>query len=142
GSRSWNGPTPRRVALCAQVYTLRCALRKCRLKSVRGPRPAPYTHSSSVRLVLPMKVRPIVESESLAGTVSVPEDRIEVRSLRTHRDFTACVELQRITWGAEYNEIVPPIILKITQKVGGVAAGAFDESGRMLGCVYGITGVE
>lgn len=83
-----------------------------------------------------------MESESLAGTVSVPEDRIEVRSLRTHRDFTACVELQRITWGAEYNEIVPPIILKITQKVGGVAAGAFDESGRMLGCVYGITGVE
>lgn len=90
----------------------------------------------------PMKVRPIVESESLVGTAGAPEDRIEVRSLRTQLDFAACVELQRITWGADYNEIVPPIILKITQKVGGVAAGAFDESGRMLGCVYGITGVE
>jgi len=83
-----------------------------------------------------------VESQSLVGTVAAPEDRIEVRPLRTHQDFAACVELQRITWGAEYNEVVPPIILKITQKVGGVAAGAFDETGRMLGCVYGITGVE
>lgn len=82
------------------------------------------------------------ESEFQVDTAIAPEDPIEVRSLRSQDDFAACVRLQQITWGADYNEIVTPIIMKITQKVGGVAAGAFDESGRMLGFVYGITGVD
>lgn len=82
------------------------------------------------------------ESESLVNSAIAPEHPIEVRPLRSHEDYAACVRLQQLTWGDDYNEIVPPIILKITQKVGGVSAGAFDASGRMLACVYGMTGVE
>ena len=53
-----------------------------------------------------------------------------------------CVELQRRTWGRTFTDVVPPSILKISQRLGGVAAGAFDARGRMLGFVYGMTGVE
>jgi predicted GNAT superfamily acetyltransferase len=33
-------------------------------------------------------------------------------------------------------------MLLVSQKVGAVAAGAFDRSGRLLGCVYGLTGIR
>jgi predicted GNAT superfamily acetyltransferase len=35
---------------------------------------------------------------------------------------------------------VPATILRITQKLGGIASGAFDEDGRLLGFVFGMTG--
>lgn len=69
-------------------------------------------------------------------------DPIELRPLVTEAELAACVRMQREIWGDGYGELVPPVILKIVQKVGGVAAGAFDAAGRMLGFVFGITGVE
>ncbi|HVR99480.1 MAG TPA: hypothetical protein VMW27_22850, partial [Thermoanaerobaculia bacterium] len=38
-------------------------------------------------------------------------------------------------------EVVPPGVLKISQRVGAVAAGAFAADGRLLGFVFGLTGV-
>jgi predicted GNAT superfamily acetyltransferase len=52
------------------------------------------------------------------------------------------VEIQRQTWGRDFAELVPASILKISQKVGSVAAGAFDSEGTMLGFVFGLTGVR
>src|SRR5690606_36531373 len=49
----------------------------------------------------------------------------ELRPLRTHEDFAACVELQRLTWGGDYTDIVPASLLKVVPKVGGVVAGPF-----------------
>src|SRR5205085_3600896 len=48
------------------------------------------------------------------------------------------------TWGESFAEAVPGSILKICQKVGGVAAGAFEVGGeeRLLGFVFGLTGVR
>jgi predicted GNAT superfamily acetyltransferase len=66
----------------------------------------------------------------------------EIRSLLTHAELAACVALQRETWGRRFTDIVPPTILRITQRLGGVSAGAFDPSGAMLGFVFGVTGVE
>ena len=68
--------------------------------------------------------------------------RYTVRDLATHADYAACVELQRDTWGRDFNDVVPASILQVSQKVGGVAAGAFDPAGRLMGFVYGITGVK
>lgn len=65
-----------------------------------------------------------------------------VRRLSTHEEFEACVTLQRQIWGDDYNDRVPAAILKISQRVGGITAGAFDASGRLAGFVYGLTGVE
>lgn len=71
-----------------------------------------------------------------------PADGLTLRPLTSAADFQACVELQRTTWGHGFSEEVPASILKIGQKVGGVAAGAFDAEGRMLGFVFGLTGIQ
>lgn len=67
--------------------------------------------------------------------------RYGVRSLSTDADYTACVALQRHTWGEDCSEIVPPAMLRVAQKIGGVLAGAFDESGQLVGFVFGMVGV-
>lgn len=69
-------------------------------------------------------------------------DEIELRALKTHADLNAAVELQRLTWGADYTDCVPASILKVSQLVGGVSAGAFAADGRLVGFVYGLTGVR
>lgn len=66
---------------------------------------------------------------------------VRLRTLRTPRDFSACVKLQELVWG-KGDETIPAIMLMVSQKVGAVAAGAFDEQGRLLGCVYGLTGIH
>jgi chorismate synthase len=68
--------------------------------------------------------------------------RPHIRSLTTHAELQACVALQRRTWGEAFADVVPPSILKISQRLGGVAAGAFDDHDAMIGFVYGMTGVE
>ncbi len=67
---------------------------------------------------------------------------ITLRPLRSLDDFQQCVALQRETWGEEFGECVPPSILLVSQKVGGVAAGAFDADERLLGFVFGLSGVR
>lgn len=69
-------------------------------------------------------------------------DGITIRDLKSHEDYAACVALQRETWGRNFNDTVPASILLVSQKLGGVAAGAFDASGKLLGFVYGMTGIE
>lgn len=65
---------------------------------------------------------------------------MQFRHLSTPADYRSCEELQRLTWGRHFREVVPAAILKISQKVGGIAAGAFDPQRRMVGFVFGITG--
>lgn len=67
---------------------------------------------------------------------------IEVRHLKTHQEFVDCVALQHQIWGAGFSERVPAAILKVSQRIGGVTAGAFDSSGDIVGFVFGLTGVE
>jgi chorismate synthase len=65
-----------------------------------------------------------------------------IRPLRSRQELAACVELQKAIWGADLDEIVAPILLQVAQRIGGVAVGAFDETDRLLGCVFGLTGIE
>ena len=65
-----------------------------------------------------------------------------VRSLETRADWAACVDLQRKIWGRDFLDIVPAALLTVSQRVGGVAAGAFDRAGQLIGFVFGITGVR
>ena len=67
---------------------------------------------------------------------------VDVRHLATHDEFVACVDLQHRIWGAGFSERVPAAILKVSQRIGGVTAGAFDENGDIVGFVFGMTGVE
>jgi chorismate synthase len=75
--------------------------------------------------------------EASEGSGPAPPD---IRALETAEDFRACADLQRLTWGAEFTDLVPAHLMKIAQRVGGVAAGAFNGSGVLLGFVFGMTG--
>ena len=72
----------------------------------------------------------------------MPNARIDVRQLRTHDEFIRCVELQHDVWGASFTERVSVGMLKVVQRIGGISAGAFEEDGRLVGFVFGLTGVE
>jgi predicted GNAT superfamily acetyltransferase len=72
----------------------------------------------------------------------VESDGIELRPLASVEDFDEAVRLQDEIWGAGFSDRVPAAILRVGQKVGGVTAGAFAPNGRMLGFVFGLTGVR
>ena len=63
-----------------------------------------------------------------------------IRRLTTLEEYQACVHLQEITWGRAYPDLVPTSILLVTQKIGGIVAGAFDISGTLVGFVFGMAG--
>ena len=67
---------------------------------------------------------------------------ITMRELSTFEEYQECVEIQKETWGDEFEEWVPTSILKVSQKIGGIVAGAFDRNNRMTGFVYGLTGIK
>lgn len=63
-----------------------------------------------------------------------------IRDFTTPDDYRACIALQRETWGATFTDVVPPSILEVSRRVGGVAAGGFAPDGRLLGFVFGLAG--
>lgn len=71
---------------------------------------------------------------------SFSDDGLVLRPLGTPEDFHACVELQRATWGLHFSDLVPASLLKVSQKVGGLAIGAFDSTGAMLAFLFGLSG--
>ncbi len=72
----------------------------------------------------------------------MPADDVTIRRLSSREDCEACVELQRDTWGRDFADVVPATILQVSQRVGAVAAGAFAPDGRLVGFVFGISGVR
>lgn len=90
---------------------------------------------------------PLVASEHMLeaseGSPCVASgSEIVLRELRTWEEYGECVPLQEEVWGEGFTGCVPPAILMVAQKVGGVTAGAFDGRGRLLGLVFGITGIR
>ena len=73
---------------------------------------------------------------------TMPHDEVTIRSFASRVDCAACVELQREVWGEDFADCAPPTLLMVSQRLGGVAAGAFDPGGRLLGFVFGITGIR
>ena len=69
-------------------------------------------------------------------------DIIEIRPLHSNAECEAAATLQREVWGQEYVDVVPATLLHVVEYVGGLAAGAFDRNGDLLGFVFGINGVR
>lgn len=67
---------------------------------------------------------------------------ITIRRVETLAEYHECFAIQGETWGAGFRELVPPAILMVAQKLGGVCAAAFAPNDRMLGFVFGMTGVR
>ena len=69
-------------------------------------------------------------------------DGTVLRALAGHAELEAAVRLQEATWGEGFRERVPPAILLVAQKLGGIAAGAFARGHDLVGFVFGMTGVR
>jgi predicted GNAT superfamily acetyltransferase len=70
---------------------------------------------------------------------------IEIRPVRTHREYRAVEQLQSRVWRLEDAEIVPDHVLVTAQKNGGVLLGAFEGlpqgDQRLVGFVLGFVGL-
>jgi predicted GNAT superfamily acetyltransferase len=66
---------------------------------------------------------------------------VVVRDLRGMAEYRRAFAFQDEVWGPGFTEGVPASLQKVAQRVGGVAAGAFDGD-DMVGFVFGITGVR
>lgn len=67
---------------------------------------------------------------------------ITIRPMESVEEFKECVRLQEATWGAGFSERVPPAILNVGQRLGGVSSGAYDAHGELVGFVFGLTGLR
>jgi predicted GNAT superfamily acetyltransferase len=76
------------------------------------------------------------------GSEAAASANVLIRSLASLKDFNDCVDLQREVWGFDQEEIVPASLLHVVEYVGGIAAGAFDGHGTLLGFVFGISGIH
>jgi len=65
-----------------------------------------------------------------------------IRHLASHAERAEVVRLQDDTWGAGFSERIPAAMLLVGPKLGGISAGAFDANGRMVGFVFGLTGLR
>jgi len=66
-----------------------------------------------------------------------------IRDLTTLDDCRQVAELERRVWGyTDSEDVVPPPVLIVSIKRGGILLGAFDEAGAMTGFVYSIPGVK
>jgi predicted GNAT superfamily acetyltransferase len=65
-----------------------------------------------------------------------------VRRVEALDEYQECMVLQEEIWGPGFRELVPSAILMVAQKMSGVCAGAFSPDGRMLGFVFGISGLR
>ncbi len=88
----------------------------------------------------------MVESRTVDTPQSTGEPRsvgsVTIRHLTGWGEYQAVLTLQQEIWGVDFADLVPASILKVSQRLGGVTAGAFAPDGRMLGFVFGITGTE
>ena len=70
------------------------------------------------------------------------QEGISIKRLTTIQQFHQCEELQRRVWGMSDTDVVPLHLLLTVQKNGGLVLGAFDEGGRMIGCLFGFLGAR
>ena len=75
--------------------------------------------------------------------LSSPDSSGEIvfRNFASPADYEQGAVLQMDTWGSDFTQCVPASILQISQKMGGVTAGAFDKDDHLVGFIYGLSGL-
>jgi predicted GNAT superfamily acetyltransferase len=68
---------------------------------------------------------------------------MDIRPLRTLEDCQRVAALEKTIWGlSDPEDVVPPVLLIVSIKRGGILLGAFDDSGEMVGFVYSMPGLK
>jgi len=83
---------------------------------------------------------PVIPSEPREFYPRGERGKVLIRRFSTFEDYLACERLQEDTWGKGFHGLVPSSILLVSQKIGGIAAGAFDGKGTLIGFVFGMAG--
>jgi predicted GNAT superfamily acetyltransferase len=66
-----------------------------------------------------------------------------IRPLSTLEECRVVASLERLVWGyADSEDVVPPPVLIVSIKRGGILLGAFDDDGEMKGFVYSMPAVK
>ena len=65
----------------------------------------------------------------------------DIRHFESPVDYDECVAMQKATWGESFSDVVPASILKVSQKIGGLLAGAYSD-GKLVGFVYSLVGQQ
>ena len=66
-----------------------------------------------------------------------------IRALTTLEECRRVAALEKSVWGyTDAEDVVPPPVLIVSIKRGGILLGAFDEAGEMLGFVYSMPGLK
>ena len=88
-------------------------------------------------------IRESAHGPTIAPPPAPVDAAVLIRRVETLAEYRECVALQEATWGEGFSERVPSSVLLVTQKLGGVVAAAFapPPDGRILGFVFGMTGV-
>jgi len=68
---------------------------------------------------------------------------MHIRPLTTLEDCRRVAALEKTVWGyTDAEDVVPPPVLIVSIKRGGILLGAFDEAGEMKGFVYSIPAIK
>lgn len=68
---------------------------------------------------------------------------MSIRALTTLGDCRKVTQLEKVVWGyTDAEDVVPPPVLIVSIKRGGVLLGSFDDSGEMNGFVYSIPAIK
>ncbi len=67
---------------------------------------------------------------------------LHFRPFSSNEEYEACTRFQAEIWGAGFREQASAAIMKVANRIGGLAAGAFDGEGAIHGFVFGLTGLE
>ena len=68
---------------------------------------------------------------------------MQIRPLKTLDDCRRVAELEKTVWGyTDAEDVVPPPVLIVSIKRGGVLLGSFDDAGEMNGFVYSIPALK
>jgi chorismate synthase len=87
---------------------------------------------------MPRRQRPPASAEAAS-----PADGISIRPLRTLDECRAVAAMEREVWGyTDAEDVVPPPVLLVSVKRGGILLGAFDADEVMQGFVYSIPAVK
>jgi len=69
------------------------------------------------------------------------KEELTLRPFSCQEEYEACTDFQEEAWGRGFSEKVSAAILMIANRLGGLAAGAFDGDGVLQGFVFGLTGL-
>jgi predicted GNAT superfamily acetyltransferase len=68
---------------------------------------------------------------------------MQIRALTTIDECRQVAALEKAVWGyTDAEDVVPPPVLIVSIKRGGILLGAFDDGGRMWGFVYSLPGIK